>query len=111
MMAHERRRFVQKVDYVTSPGFGHGPGWRTAQGLPGGGPAAIITTYGVFRFDSRTKRAVLVQRHPETDIETIRRETGWPLNVSPDLTVTPLPALEELAWIRRFDPRGVWTGG
>ena len=51
IMAHERRRFVPRVDYITSPGYGDGPGWRQAVGLPRGGPSAVITTLGVFRFD------------------------------------------------------------
>lgn len=110
VMAHQRRRFVSKVGYITSPGFGHGPGWRESQGLAGGGPAAIVTTYGVFRFNPRTRRAFLSQIHPEVELDMVRRETGWKLEVAPDLTVTPMPTLEELALIRRFDPRGFWTG-
>jgi len=110
IMSHQRRRFVRRVEYITSAGFGDGPGWRETQGLSGGGPTAIVTTYGVFRFDPTTKRAVLTQVHPEVDIETVRLETGWNLTVSPDLGVTPLPTLEELALIRRFDPKGFWTG-
>jgi len=110
IMSHQRRRFVRRVEYITSPGFGDGPGWREAQGLSGGGPTAIVTTYGVFRFDPTTKRAVLTQVHPEVDLETVRRETGWNLAVANDLGLTPLPTLEELALIRRFDPKGFWTG-
>ena len=110
-MAHEKRRFVDRVEYITSPGFGDGPGWREKQGLSGGGPAAIVTTYGVFRFDPHSKKAVLTEIYPEVDLDTVRRETGFPLTVSPDLKTTDLPTLEELAIIRRFDPRGFWTGG
>ncbi|MFH1134607.1 MAG: CoA-transferase [Pseudomonadota bacterium] len=110
MMTHEKRRFRPRVDYVTSPGFGDGPGWREKQGLPGGGPAALVTTYGVFRFDPATKKAVLTQIHPGVDLETVRQETGWNLAAAPDLAITPLPTIEELALIRRFDPRGFWTG-
>jgi glutaconate CoA-transferase subunit B len=109
VMSHEKRRFVERVDYVTSPGFGDGPGWRESVGLTGGGPSAIVTTYGVFRFDPLTKKAVLAQIHPEVDIETVREQTGFELNVSPDLEITPMPTLDELALIRRFDPRGFWT--
>ena len=110
IMKHQRRRFVPKVDYITSPGFGYQTDWRTTIGLNGGGPASIITTYGVFRFDPQTKRAVLTQIHPEIDLDLVRKETGWELRVAPDLEVTPWPTLDELALIRRFDPRGYWTG-
>src|SRR5438067_2263463 len=57
IMAHERRRLRARVDYITSPGFGSGPGWREQVGLPRGGPAALITTLGVFRFDPATGQA------------------------------------------------------
>ena len=110
IMNHEKRRFRQQVDYITSPGFGDGPGWRERQGLAGGGPSAIVTTYGVFRFDPVSKKAVLTQIHPGVDLETVRQETDWNLVAAPDLAITPLPTLEELSLIRRFDPRGFWTG-
>ena len=110
IMKHERRRFVPRVDYVTSPGHGDGPDWRRNVGLSGGGPAAIVTTYGLFRFDPRTRRAVLTQIHPGVEVDTVRRETGWDVTVSSDLTETPMPTLEEIALIRRFDPRGFWVG-
>jgi glutaconate CoA-transferase, subunit B len=110
IMKHERRRLVEQVDYVTSPGFGRERGWRRSQGLIGGGPSAIVTTYGVFRFDPLSRRAVLTQVHPDTDVDTVRNETGWPLVVDPDLETTTWPTLDELALIRRFDPRGYWTG-
>lgn len=111
IMSHEKRRFVPKVDYITSPGFGDGYGWREAQGLTGGGPAAIVTTYGVFRFHPQTKRAVLTKIYPEVDVEKVRSETGWQLAVYDKLETAELPTLEELALIRKFDPRGFWTGG
>src|SRR5947199_811837 len=51
LMSHERRRLVERVSFVTSPGFGDGsPGWRRRRGLLGGGPVAIITTPAVLRF-------------------------------------------------------------
>ena len=110
IMKHERRRFVDQVDYITSPGFGQGAGWREAQGLAGGGPAAIVTTYGVFRFDPVTRHAYMSQIHPGVEVETVRQETGFKLIVAPDLAVTPIPTLEEISLIRRFDPQGFWTG-
>lgn len=111
IMPHQRRRFVRRVEYITSPGYGDHPGWRREQGLTGGGPSAIITSLGVFRFDTVTKRAVLSMVHPEIDLEDVRGETGWDLEIAQDLKTTPMPTLEEIGLIRRFDPRGFWTGG
>ncbi len=110
IMAHERRRFVPRVDYVTSPGYGDGPGWRQAVGLARGGPAAVITTLGVFRFDPQSCEMVLASVHPGVDVADIQASTGWPVRVSADLERTPPPAPQELAAIKRFDPNGYWTG-
>lgn len=109
IMTHERRRFVERVDYVTSPGHGEGGEWRRRVGLPGGGPAAVITTLGVFRFDPATREMVLASAHPGVTVAEVRAQTGWPLACAVEVTETPVPTAEELAVIRRFDPEGFWT--
>jgi glutaconate CoA-transferase subunit B len=111
IMAHQGRRFVPRVDYVTSPGYGAGGDWRRRMGLPGGGPSAVITTLGVLRFDPQTKEMVLASIHPGVSVEEVQANTGWPLRVSPALSPTPAPSSEELAMIARFDPMGYWTRG
>jgi glutaconate CoA-transferase subunit B len=110
IMAHERRRFVERVDYVTSPGHGEGGDWRARAGLPGGGPSAVITTLGLFRFDGATREMVLASAHPGVMVEEVQAETGWPLRLADRVTETPAPSADELAMIRRFDPQGFWTG-
>lgn len=109
IMAHERRRFVERVDYVTSPGHGTGGDWRARAGLPGGGPSAVITTLGLFRFDPVTREMILASAHPGVSVDHVRAETGWPLRVAAAVEETPRPTGEELATIRRFDPDGFWT--
>ncbi len=109
VMQHEKRRFKQRVDYVTSPGFGNGPGWRQRVGLPGGGPSALVTTLGVFRFDIETCEATLESWHQGSSIEDIRSETGWDLRVAEHAHATPPPTEDELAIIREYDPMGFWT--
>ena len=111
IMTHQRRRFVERVDYVTSPGHGTGGDWRARTGLPGGGPSAVITTLGLFQFDPASREMVLASTHPGVTVEEIRGETGWALRVSADVGETPPPTAAELAAIRRFDPDGFWTGG
>jgi len=107
IMNHESRRLVPRVDYITSPGWGEGPGWRQEQGLNRGGPAALITSLGVFTFERG--RAVLASLHPGVDLDQAAAQTGWELTVSPDLVTTPAPTAEELSIIRRFDPHRFWT--
>ena len=111
IMAHEKRRFVPRVDYITSPGYGEGGDWREEVGLPRGGPAAVITTLGILRFDPESKEMVLAAVHPGVDVEEVRAGTNWELKVAGDVTTTAPPTAEELAIIRRFDPERFWTGG
>ena len=110
VMAHERRRFVPRVDYITSPGYGDGPGWRRKTGLPRGGPSAVITTLGVFRFDPDSCEMTLAAIHPGATVAQVQENTGWPVKVSSGLEQTPLPTEEELELIARFDPKRFWTG-
>jgi glutaconate CoA-transferase, subunit B len=109
IMNHERRRFNPKVRYITSPGFGDGGRWREKNGLSGGGPSRVITSMGIFSFDTDTREMTLASNHPGVSVDEIKNETGWPLCVSPDVRETPVPSKEELAAVRKYDPKGVWT--
>lgn len=116
IMPHERHRFRERVDFVTSPGYGYpdkdGPAgtvWRQRVGLPRGGPAALITTLAVFTFDPATGEALLKSYHPGTSIEQVQEQTSWPLRLAPDCTETIPPSENELRLIRECDPEGVWT--
>lgn len=108
IMQHDKRRLRERVDFVTSPGYGDGPGWRERVGLTGGGPSAVITTLGVLGFENC--EAVLRSYHPFTTPDEVQQSTGWDLRLSPDIAPTPEPSDEELAIIRDYDPRGFWTG-
>jgi glutaconate CoA-transferase subunit B len=109
VMPQEKHRFVDRVGYVTSVGHGDGGDWRRRNGVPGGGPCALITTLGVFRFDAATGEAYLASFHPGQSVETVRAQTGWDLRVAPDVAETPTPTPYELAIVRECDPRGFWT--
>lgn len=109
VMNHERRRFVEKVQYVTSPGFGSGGAWRQRHGLSGGGPRRVITSLGLFSFDPISKEMVLDAYHPGVTVEEIAAQTGWPLRRAASITETPPPTDSELAAVRKYDPKGAWT--
>jgi glutaconate CoA-transferase, subunit B len=110
LMSHERRRLVDKVSFVTSPGYGDGtPGWRKRNGLLGGGPAAIITTLCVLRFPEQGGEAFLASVHPGHTVQEVRTETGWELKTAERVAKTTPPSESELTAIRRFDPDGFWT--
>jgi glutaconate CoA-transferase subunit B len=110
LMSHERRRLVERVSYVTSPGHGDGSaGWRRRRGLKGEGPAAVVTTMCVLRFPEGGGEAYLNSVHPGCSVEEVRAATGWDLRVAPDVGLTPAPTEAELHWIRTLDPDGHWT--
>ncbi|HEX4743750.1 MAG TPA: CoA-transferase [Candidatus Limnocylindria bacterium] len=107
IMPHDRRRLRERVDFVTSPGYGDGPGWRSRVGLPRGGPAVLITTLGVFRFVAG--EAMLDSYHAHSSLDEIRAQTGWPLRAAANAGVTEPPSAEVLGIIRAYDPQGFWT--
>ncbi|HTF92195.1 MAG TPA: CoA-transferase, partial [Verrucomicrobiae bacterium] len=109
IMNHERRRFVEKVHFITSSGYGDGAGWRERLGLSGGGPIRVITSMGIFSFDSLTREMILSSNHPGISVDEIRNETGWLVKTAADLRETAAPTRDELAAVRKYDPKGVWT--
>jgi glutaconate CoA-transferase subunit B len=109
IMNHEKRRFTSKVQFVTSPGYGDGSNWRAQTGLPGGGPSRVITSMGIFSFEAESHEMMLSSYHPGITVEEIKEETGWPLRVSSDACETAPPTEKELAAVRKYDPRAVWT--
>jgi glutaconate CoA-transferase subunit B len=110
IMNHQKRRFVPRVDYMTSPGFGDGAGWRRKVGLPRGGPATVITTLGILQFDTKSREMMLVSLHPGVSVDEVRDHTGWSLKIADKLSQTPEPTAEELTMLQRFDPERYWTG-
>jgi glutaconate CoA-transferase, subunit B len=107
IMPQDKRRLRERVDFITSPGYGDGGDWRTRVGLVRGGPSVLITTLGVYRFADG--EAVLETYHPTTTVAEVRANTGWDLRVAPDVHQTEPPSAEVLGIIRGYDPQGFWT--
>jgi glutaconate CoA-transferase subunit B len=107
---HEKRKFPEKVDFLTSPGFLTGRKERERLGLEGGGPDTVITDLGVMKFDGETGEMVLSSVHPGVAVEDIRSNTGWNLRVSDDLKITEEPSEEELLILRQLDPQRIYLG-
>ncbi len=109
IMAHDQRRFPERVSYITSPGYGDGGDWRARVGLPRGGPSAVITTLAVLGFTPGTHEMELRTWHPFTTPQAVRAATGWDLRLAPDAHPTYPPTADELRIIRECDPQGFWT--
>ncbi len=83
MMQHEKRRFIEKVDYITSPGWIDGPGGRTRVGIPENvGPQMVVTDKGILKFDEDTKRMYLAGYYPSSSPEDVIENTGFDIDVS-----------------------------
>ncbi len=102
--AHEKRRFVPRVDFVTSPGWLEGDGSRQRAGLLFGGVSRVVTTLGVLGFDPATRRMRIEATHPGVTVDTIRQNTGFELLEAPAIAVTDPPAPDELEMLRALDP-------
>jgi glutaconate CoA-transferase subunit B len=106
----EKRRFVERVHFRTSPGRGDGPGFRERVGLPPGGPAAIVTTHGVFRVDRALAEIYLAEIYPDLTVDHVLAGMSWTPRIAQPLGLTRPFAEEEIAALRRIDPDGFWTG-
>ncbi|MFZ4538677.1 CoA-transferase subunit beta [Propionivibrio sp.] len=107
MVGHEKKRFVDKVDYISSPGYLEGGDARQRHGFVGGGPSAIVTTLGILRPHPETREFELSGWFNFASIDEIIASTGWALKVSPSAHVLPEPSAGELAVLRRVDETGM----
>ncbi len=103
---HIKRRFVEKLDFLTTPGYLTGPGAREAAGLPrGSGPYKVITSLAVLGFDDATKRMQIESVHPGVTIQQVRDNTGFELLTRDPVEQTPDPDPEALRILRQeVDP-------
>ena len=98
-----KRSFPAKVDFITSPGFVDGPETRRRLGMPGRGPAMVITNLGCYEFQEG--EMLLTSLHPGCTIEQVRSQLDWDIKVAQDLKTTEPPTPDELRIIREeLDP-------
>jgi glutaconate CoA-transferase subunit B len=109
VLRHQRRAFVERVDFVTSVGFGTGPADRALLGLTGAGPVRVITDLGVLEPDPVSKELTLTALHPGVSVEQVHAETGWALEVAANVAETPPPTERELATLRALRTVGSGT--
>lgn len=112
IMRLKRRAFVERLDFVSSPGHLDGkPGARTRLGMPGSGPQLVVTDKAIFRFEKDTGELFLYSVHPGVTVEEVQAEVGWPLKLAASVKITAPPTDEELRLIREeLDPMGAYTG-
>jgi glutaconate CoA-transferase subunit B len=109
-MSHEKRRFVEKLDYLSSPGWLTGGDARRKAGFKRGGPMAVVTNMGVMKFDEVSKEMYLSEYYPGIEPEKIAQNTGFPIDISRALPFDP-PTGEELRILRdEVDPQRLLLG-
>lgn len=103
------RTFVDKVDFLTTPGYLGGPGEREKAGLPAGtGPYRVITQLGIYGFDDATKRLKLLSLHPGVTIGEVRKNSSFDIAIPDDIAVSPEPDERQLRILREeIDPAGI----
>jgi len=100
IVRHRTRTLVERVDFVTSFGYGEGAGHRERLGLRGRGPVRVITDLGVLEPDPATCELTLTSVHPGIELPQVLEQTGWKLRVGQPLAVTPPPTSSELTALR-----------
>jgi glutaconate CoA-transferase subunit B len=109
-MEHSPRKFVEKLDYLTTPGWLEGGESRRAAGFARGGPIAVVTDLCVLRFDDTTKEMYLAERYPGVSDDDVVANTGFALDVSRAVEALP-PTAEELRILRdEVDPQRLILG-
>jgi glutaconate CoA-transferase subunit B len=109
IMRLKKRAFVEKLDFMTSPGHLDGGTARQKLGLPGGGPNLVITDKGLFDFNNPDREMTLIEVAPGETAELIQAEVAWQLRISSDLKEMTPPSPTEYSIIReQLDPQGLY---
>jgi glutaconate CoA-transferase, subunit B len=109
IMRLKRRAFVDKLDFVTSPGHLTGGDSRARLGLPGKGPELVITDMGILNFDNVEREMQLGAFYPGVNANDVQAEVGWPLRAAEKIGEIEPPSAEELRLIREeIDPSGMY---
>ncbi|MEA3438715.1 MAG: CoA-transferase [Chloroflexota bacterium] len=101
IMRHDRKRFVERLDFVTTPGYLSGPGARERAGLPPGtGPYRVVTNLAVMGYHPISKRMMLMALQPGITVEDVHSNTAFNLIVADEVEHNPPPSAQELKLLR-----------
>jgi glutaconate CoA-transferase subunit B len=113
VMMHEKRRFAERVDHITSPGFIDGtPGARERAGLPkGSGPYRVVTSKALFGYDDETRRMKLLALQPGVTVDEVLENMQFRPLIADHVEVLPPPTVEEARLLREeIDPNRIVLG-
>lgn len=106
MTPQDTRRFVERVDFLTTPGYLSGKGAREGAGLPPGtGPYKVITDLSIMGYSKESCRMEVQSLHEGVDMATVKERTGFELQFAEPVAVTLAPTEDELRVLREeVDP-------
>jgi len=108
IMRQDPRKFVQQVEFITTPGYLNGPGQREKAGLAtGSGPYRVITQLGVYGFDEETKAMRLISLHPGVSLENVATNSSMDIIIPEQIPASPLPSEDEWRILQEIDPQGL----
>lgn len=111
VMRQDARRFVEQLDFLTTPGYLSGPGARERAGLPANsGPYRVITQLGVYGFDEQSCRMTLLATHPGISVEDARGNCSFDLIIPEQVGTTTPPSAQIRRILREIDPTGMVIG-
>lgn len=111
ILKQTKKSLPDKIDFITSAGFIDKHNGRKKYGMPGRGPALVITDLGVYGFSTKTHEMVLTEMHPDVSVEKVKDNIGWDVKISRKLATTAPPTKEELRIIREnLDPGRIHLG-
>ena len=110
IMIQDKKRFVEKIDFLTTPGYLTGPGAREAAGLPKNtGPYRVVTNLCTMGFDDESKQMKLLSLNPGVSVDFVLENTGFELLLADDITQNDPPTEKELKILREeVDPDGLY---
>ena len=102
-----RRSFVERLDFVTSPG--HAPPSDVQLSLARLGPELVVTDMALFDFENPDREMQLISLHPGVTAGQVQAQVGWALRASKQIGETQAPSKDELRLLREeLDPTGLY---
>jgi 3-oxoacid CoA-transferase subunit B/glutaconate CoA-transferase subunit B len=103
-MRQDKQKFVEKLDFITTPGYLTGRGAREKAGLPRNtGPWRVVTQLGTYGFDD-DKRMTLLSIHPNVNLKDVQENSCFPIKIADKVETTPEPTDKDLKILRSLDP-------
>jgi glutaconate CoA-transferase, subunit B len=108
IIRQDKRRFVERVNFITTPGYLGGPGAREDVGLPEGtGPYRVITQLGVYGFEPSSKQMQVISLHPGVSLEDIKKNSSFEILIPEQVSTTEPPTETERQILHEIDPLGI----